>query len=117
MSTFHEKPDKNRIIGQEISLVGSQGKLFGRILVSELSNSRYQGDLTFDDLPNDLREIFSFLEETINDGVFSIVDEIDEKLDSFEMGILFNEGKSFLRIYEVQLMNIINISFKLYDEA
>jgi hypothetical protein len=117
MSTLNEKPDNNRIIGQEISLVDSQGKLLGKILVNELSNSRCQGKLIFDNLPNNLREILSFLEETVNEGVFSFLDEIDQKLDSFGMGVLLNGGKSFSKIYDVQLMNRFDISFKFCDDA
>lgn len=100
-----------KIIDNIILIVGSNKLNIGSINVSlhreisfnNINKLHYSGNISKgkDIIPKSLQNLLKEKEESINTGVFSILDELDEQINSFD---LFLERNN-IRIYDLYIEN------------
>lgn len=89
-------------------ILDRNGKRLGHIDF-EKSDDWCVGKIEFLDFPEGLRNLCQEYEGLVNDLVFSLLDELEQKIDEFGLRLASCEEQ----IYEFQLMNGDDIAFKL----
>lgn len=94
------------MINKLFKLSDKTNKVIGIVGINEIQNNVYIGKIRFTNFPKQLRELFSQYEKLINLQVFSLVDELEENIDKWELRL------DSIEIYDIQIMNGDDISFK-----
>jgi hypothetical protein len=94
-------------------LLDSQQNILAKITVTEINGNLYIGDITDDDLPDNIRETFLRYEEIINGQMFSLLDEIETQIDSLGLAVSEEDNLKPLKIRDLQMMSDGKISFRM----
>jgi hypothetical protein len=63
------------------------------VLNVEPSGDRYRGTICLDATPSDLKHLFEEFEENVEGQMFSLVDEVEEKICAIPLKVVFANGK------------------------
>ncbi|MBW3541148.1 MAG: hypothetical protein KY476_12840 [Planctomycetes bacterium] len=90
---------------EEVELVDSQGRKFGRVGIDRIEGDRLFA--TFSALPEfaAVRPLFERLEQAANDQVFAIVDQLSDDIDRLGLRLVSPDGADQLQLNDVQIMN------------
>lgn len=82
------------------------GKRIGTVTILDVRRNVYIGKINFLDFPRDLRKLFTEYEQSVNDQLFSSLDDLEEQINFWGLRLEHNT------IYDIQLMNTNDFSFK-----
>lgn len=97
----------------EMLLKDRRGRRLGTILVDRIENGSHRGWFVPDDWPTELRELFEEYDTLINDQVFSVLDEIEAKIDAHGLCVSRGGSESCDPITNVHITPNRRISFRL----
>ncbi len=72
-------------------IVDWHGDVVATVQVAE-TEGRFAGLVDLDDLPARLRETFDEYEDIVNSQMFSLLDEIEERIENFALKAVFEDG-------------------------
>ncbi len=87
------------MILQYVTLTDQQRRVIATAQVVE-RNGIFTGQIDLKSMPVSLKRLFKEYEEIVNSQVFSLLDEIEEKIESLHLKAEFEDG------YEVALIDI-----------
>lgn len=85
------------------------GRKLAVIDVREESPGHYRGTIIEPNFPEEMLSLFREYEQQVNAQLFSILDEIEKKIDDWELYF----GQKRMRIKNLQVMGQNKISFQL----
>ncbi len=94
-----------------LELEDSTGKLCGEINVQSQTKNLLQGRLISSNFTDNQKKTFQEFEELANEQVFSLLDEIATKIESYNFKI---RNKNW-RIYDLQIFEDSAISFRIEE--
>lgn len=96
-------------------LVDKDSNVLGNLDVHAVENGLYRGELLSAKLPPELLDALRELEEIVDDQVFSLLDEVQDRIDRFELAVQCTPGGPTRRIEDVQLFEGRRISFRVAE--
>jgi hypothetical protein len=98
-------------------LLDREGQIWGRIKVKEVRENLVLGQFFPEPKFSQIRPLFSEYEDAVNQMVFGVLDELEEAIDEQGLHLCATEEEGRLDLYDVQIMNENNISFRIKDHA
>jgi hypothetical protein len=75
----------------------------------------FGGTIELERMPVELRRLFDEFEEVVNGQMFSFLDEVQEKISSFPLKVVFEDGEE-VSVKDLQIYpSTGNVSFKLSE--
>ena len=99
-----------------VQIIDSQGKVVATgDVVSE--GPHFRGTIALDRMPESMRGTFEEFETAVNDQMFSLLDEIDERIAAFGLRVRFEDGPE-LPVEDLQMFpSARTISFRVARTA
>jgi hypothetical protein len=94
-------------------LADVKGQVFGRMEVDESTDGWMLGKLTEDRLTAEMKRAFRWLEDVANDQMLSFLDEAEDAIEMFQLGIVIPGGNGFQPVCNLQIMNQTDVAFRL----
>ncbi len=94
-------------------LIDSQKNILAKIKIHEIKDNLCICNLIDDHLPDHIREVFLQYEEIINNQMFSFLDEIENRINDFNLAIYQEDNPKPLKISDLQMMSNGKISFQI----
>ncbi len=98
-------------------LVDSQKNILAKLKIHEIKDNLCLGDIIDDHLPDNIREAFLEYEKMINNQMFSFLDDIEIKINDFDLAVSQEDKIKPLKISDFQMMSNGKISFKISKMA
>jgi hypothetical protein len=100
-------------IGNVYILKDKAGQTIGTARITSLRGDVVLGILQEGEEFGKYRELFQKHEEAVNQQLFTIADEIEDEIDVIGPKLHSIESGSSIRVYDLQIMNVRNVSFRL----
>jgi hypothetical protein len=87
------------MISQRVKLIDQRRQVIATAQVAE-QDGAFVGRIDLNPMPLPLRQLFEEYEEIVNTGTFSLLDEIEEKIENLQLKVVFEDG------YEAALADV-----------
>jgi len=98
-------------------LLDREGHIWGKIRVKEIRDNLVLGQFFPEPEFSRLQHLFSEYEDAVNQMVFSVLDNLEEAIDSQGLHLCTTEEEGKLDLYDVQIMNKKDISFRIRPQS
>lgn len=102
---------------QTFYLTNAVGHCLGKVYIQRVEENLVLGRIEYGPDFHIYSKLFREHELAVNQQLFSIVDEIEEKIDAFKWHICLTGTDEKLGVYDVQVMNECDISFRVRGQA
>lgn len=97
---------KKQSYNLKLYLSYKKGDIIGIVRVYSIHKDTYLGKIEFTNFPEKLKNLFELHEEFVNSQIFSLTDDLENQIEEWELKL------NGIRIYDIQIMNSDDISFK-----
>jgi hypothetical protein len=98
-------------------LLDRDGQVWGKIKVKEVRENLVLGQFFPEPEFSQIRSLFSEYENAVNQMVFGVLDELEEAIEERGLHLCAAEEEGRLDLYDVQIMNEHDISFRIKYHA
>jgi hypothetical protein len=100
---------------QRVTLIDQERQVIARAEVAE-QDGAFVGRIDLSLMPMPLRQLFEEYEEIVNTHTFSLLDEIEEKIENLHLKVVFEDGYE-AALADVQIYPSTNkVSFQVLKE-
>ena len=92
-------------------LIDKSGTQICEVRDSQIDSNSVTGKVRKATMPARLEELLAIYEERVNSLVFSLLDDLEEEINGFEIQVVLDDQK--FKIKNLQLMNHEDISFDI----
>jgi hypothetical protein len=97
-------------------LLDREGQVLGRIKINEVREDLVLGQFFPEPEFLRIRPLFSEYENAVNQMVFGALDDLEEAIEAHGLHLCSPEEAGKLNLYDVQIMNKQDISFRIRRE-
>jgi hypothetical protein len=94
-------------------LLDREGQIWGRVKIKEVRDSLVLGQFFPEPEFSRIRPLFLEYEDAVNQMVFGVLDELEETIETQGLHLCTTEEEGRLDLYDVQIMNEQDISFRV----
>jgi hypothetical protein len=82
------------MLHEDITIVDGERNAVATAAV-EFQKGVYSGSANMDRMPEPLRELFEQYEEIVNNQIFSLLDQIEDRIGDISFSVVFDDGRRF----------------------
>lgn len=97
---------KKQAYNLKLYLSDRKGDIIGIVSVYSIREDLHLGKIEFTNFPEKLKRLFELYEKFVNSQILSLTDDLENQIEEWELKL------NGIRIYDIQIMNGDDISFK-----
>jgi len=96
-----------------VDLLDREGQILGKIKIKEIRDDLVLGQFFPEPSFSRVQPLFGEYEDAVNQMIFGMLDELEEAINANALHLCMAEEKGRVDLYDVQIMNKQDISFRI----